>query len=75
MVKTIEERGHYRGQFRTRSGMKVTASFDRNADGSWKIFSVGGVGIPTAFLPFNLSFLPGQTFPNLDDAKWAVKSA
>lgn len=75
MAKTAEERGHFRGRFRTRSGWKVTASFDRGKDGTWKIFSIGGVGVPTAFLPPHFSILPGQVFGSLDDAKWAIKSA
>lgn len=75
MTNTAEKKGHLRSQFRTRSGVKVSASFERNKDGSWKIFSIGGAGIPTAFLPAHLSFLPGQTFASLDDAKWAVKSS
>lgn len=75
MSKTAEERGNFNGRFRTRSGFKVRAQFDRTKGGEWKIFSVGGDGTPTAFLPFELSLLPGQTFNSLDDAKWAVKSA
>lgn len=75
MAKTAEERGFFKSQMHTRSGSLVRVSIDRRKDGSWKIFSIGGVGIPTALLPFHLSFLPGLTFDTLDDAKWAVKSA
>lgn len=75
MTNAAGKNGHFRSQFRTRSGVKVSANFQRTKDGSWKIFSIGGVGVPTAFLPFHLSLLPGQTFGSLDDAKWAVKSA
>lgn len=73
--KTIEERGHFRSQFRTQSGYKVTASFDKRPDGSWKIFSIGGASVPTQFLPFGLSVLPGLAFPTLEEAKRAVKAA
>jgi hypothetical protein len=75
MATTAEQRGHFRGRFRIQSGWKVTASFDRKANGQWRIFSVGGVDVPTAFLPFHLSLLPGLTFETLEDAKRAVKSA
>lgn len=75
MAMSAEARGYFRGQFRTRSGFKVSASFDRKPDGTWEIFSVGGVGVPLAFIPMQLALLPGQVFSSLDDAKWAVKSA
>lgn len=75
MKKTAEDTGHFRGQFRTASGFKVTASFDKRPNGNWKIFSVGGVGVPTQFLPFQISRLPGCEFPSLDEAKLAVKAA
>lgn len=76
MGGNAEKSGHFRSRFRTRSGFKVTASFDRKKDGTWKIFSVGGVGVPTALLPFSVLDLVYQCpFENLDDAKWAVKSA
>ena len=75
MAKTAEERGHFRGQFRTVSGFKVRASFDKGADGSWKIFSVGGESVPTQFLPYSCYVVPGLTFDTLDEAKAAVQRA
>ncbi|MEI3803132.1 hypothetical protein V6R85_01300 [Agrobacterium sp. CCNWLW32] len=75
MKKTPEEIGRFRGQFRTASGFKVTASFDKRPGGTWKIFSVGGIGVPTQLLPFQISRLPGCEFPSLEEAKLAVKAA
>lgn len=75
MSKSAEDRGHFRSQFRTKSGYKVTASFDKRPDGQWKIFSIGGVSVPTQFLPFGLSVLPGLVFTTLNEAKLAVKAA
>lgn len=76
MRKTAEETGHFRGQFRTRSGFKISASFERAKDGGWKIFSIGGVGVPTSFLPYEiLNLVYSGPFSSLDDAKWAVKAA
>lgn len=75
MSKTANEAWHFRAQFRTQSGWKVRASFNRKADGRWSIFSIGGVGVPTALMPFHLAALPGQTFDTLHEAKLAVKAA
>lgn len=76
MSKTAEAKGHFTGRFRTSSGFKVRASFDRKTDGTWKIFSVCSDGGITAFLPYSVSLLPRMDpFPTLEDAKAAVKAA
>ncbi|MBY3162082.1 hypothetical protein HFO65_15720 [Rhizobium laguerreae] len=71
-----KERQHFKAQFRTRSGYKIRASFDRKQDGTWKIFSIGAVDGITSLLPFEiLGLVYEEPFQSLDDAKWAVKSA
>lgn len=75
-MKTTAQQDHFKSQFRTRSGFKIKVSFQRVKSGEWKIFSVGGVGIPTALLPFDISRLVySAPFESLEDAKLAVKSA
>lgn len=71
-----KDRQHFKSQFRTRSGYKIRAAFDRKQDGTWKIFSIGSVDGVTSLLPFEILNLVYQApFPSLDDAKLAVKSA
>ena len=75
-MSTAEERGHFRSRFRTRSGAIVTANFNKTKQGEWKIFSIGGVDVPTALLPFSvLNLVYSDAFASLEQAKLAVKSA
>lgn len=52
-MKQAKRRTSFKKQF-TVHGVRLKASVYQNADGGWKIFSIGAVDLPTALLPFEV---------------------
>lgn len=49
----MAERSHTKKQFMLH-GIRMRASLYKTKEGGWKIFSIGGVDLPTALLPFEV---------------------